>query len=292
MTTTERPFGLSRDDSALIISLACSLDEKPGSNWVQAGGGLPDYICEVARAIKKTGKDTSTAIAMAVSRVKRWAATGKGETKAKAAKAIAQWEALKAKGGKRKSATVKASHSPAQASEVLVMLSKATTSTPDYSLDSIRAAWDSQRSQARRARRKADPTTWTDTEAPYEYAYVKEVWNRWLIVRAGDSEERYFRVPYSVASDGEVSFGTPSEVKQSYVDVVTPSDTDGSLDDLTLLTAMALSTEDTCTASPLPDLGPLSQSHVKSLVELNGFVARVVPPTSWVTDVARWRDGL
>jgi hypothetical protein len=82
-----------------VISLAgCSLDEHPGkSNWVEKGGGLPQYICEIARAIKRSGKTTSQAIAIAVGRVKKWAATGEGDTKAKAAAAVAEWEKLKGK---------------------------------------------------------------------------------------------------------------------------------------------------------------------------------------------------
>lgn len=91
---------LSSGDQELILAFAgCSLDEKPGSNWVQGAGGLPDYICRIARAVKKTGKTTSEAIAIAVSRVKVWA-TGAGvdkDTQAKAAAAIAEWEKLRAK---------------------------------------------------------------------------------------------------------------------------------------------------------------------------------------------------
>lgn len=100
---------LTSEDHALIVAFAgCSLDESPGSNWVEKAGGLPEYICEIARAIKKTGKTTSSAIAIAVSRVKVWA-SGKGvdkDTQAKAAKALAQWEAKRAKA---KSDNVKAS---------------------------------------------------------------------------------------------------------------------------------------------------------------------------------------
>lgn len=65
----------------------------------------------MARAIKKTGKSTSQAIAIAVSRVKVWA-TGKGVdkgTQAKAAKAVAEWEAKKAK-SKAKTKGKKADH--------------------------------------------------------------------------------------------------------------------------------------------------------------------------------------
>lgn len=91
---------LTDEDHALIVAFAgCSLDESPGSNWVQNAGGLPEYICEIARAIKKTGKTTSSAISIAVSRCRVWA-TGKGvdkDTQGKAAKAIAEWDAKRAK---------------------------------------------------------------------------------------------------------------------------------------------------------------------------------------------------
>lgn len=92
--------GLTDADSHLIVAFAgCSLDESPGSNWVQEQGGLPDYICRVAKAVRKTGKTTSEAIAIAVSRIKVWA-TGKGvdkDTQAKAVAALAEWEKKKAK---------------------------------------------------------------------------------------------------------------------------------------------------------------------------------------------------
>jgi hypothetical protein len=110
VTTT---VDLTGEDYDLIVAFAgCSLDEKPGSNWVQGSGGLPTYICEIARAIKRTGKSTQNAIQIAISRVKVWA-SGKGvdkDTQAKAAKAVAEWEALKAKSkAKTKAKDVKAS---------------------------------------------------------------------------------------------------------------------------------------------------------------------------------------
>jgi hypothetical protein len=91
---------LTSEDQELIVAFAgCSLDESPGSNWVQKAGGLPEYICQVAKGIKKTGKTTSEAIAIAVSRMKVWA-TGKGvdkDTQAKATAALAEWEEKRAK---------------------------------------------------------------------------------------------------------------------------------------------------------------------------------------------------
>lgn len=99
------------DDLHLIVAFAgCSLDEKPGSNYVQDNGGLPDYICRIARAIKKTGKSTSQAIAIALSRTRKWAAGADNvdaDTRAKSAKAIAEWDKLRAK-SKAKTAAKKA----------------------------------------------------------------------------------------------------------------------------------------------------------------------------------------
>lgn len=83
-----------------IVCLAgCSLDMHPGkSNWVEKHGGLPQYICEIAKDIVEGGRTVSSAIAIAVGRVKHWAVTSTDpKTKAKAAAAVAQWEALKAR---------------------------------------------------------------------------------------------------------------------------------------------------------------------------------------------------
>jgi len=87
------------------LSAGCSLDMHPGGkNWVEKNGGLPNYICEIAKDILEGGgKSVSSAIAIAVSRVKVWAAGGgkvKPETQAKAAKAVAAWERLKGRAGK------------------------------------------------------------------------------------------------------------------------------------------------------------------------------------------------
>ena len=88
---------------------SASLDRSPKKNWVENSGELPAYVREIARSIEKTGKTLSQAIAIAISRIKAWAAGGdnvSAKTRAKAAKALAAWEALKAK---NKARTVKAS---------------------------------------------------------------------------------------------------------------------------------------------------------------------------------------
>ena len=90
---------------AVFLAGGCTLDSSSGKNWVEGEGGLPEYICEIARAILRDGKmDTSRAIATAVSRCKVWCAGGgdvDADTKAKACAAIAQWEKKKASARKK-----------------------------------------------------------------------------------------------------------------------------------------------------------------------------------------------
>jgi hypothetical protein len=116
--TDENMAGLSRDDIDLIVALSHvyedehwvslgRLERKPGKNdnWIESVGKLPAYIEEVAVSLhEKRGMPISRAIATAISRIKKWAVTGKADTKAKAAKAIAQWEALKAKAKAKRAA--------------------------------------------------------------------------------------------------------------------------------------------------------------------------------------------
>lgn len=86
-----------------IVNLAgCTLERVPGKqNWLDEVGGLPEYICEVAKSIhEKRGKSISNAIQIAVGVVKRWA-KGLGDvnpdTRAKAAAAVVAWEAKRAR---------------------------------------------------------------------------------------------------------------------------------------------------------------------------------------------------
>lgn len=77
-----------------------SLDKSPRKNWVEKKGGLPPYVRGVARGIAKQhgGDVTSRDIAIAIARMKVWAAGGghvRPAVRAAAAKAVAQWEAMK-----------------------------------------------------------------------------------------------------------------------------------------------------------------------------------------------------
>lgn len=99
------------------------LKNKPDkTNWVEKAGHLPDYIKRIAEHIKGDNPswDDGRAIASAVNTVKRWAAGGtvhehgggtvSADTKAKAAAAVAEWEAKKAssKGTKLSAAEIEA----------------------------------------------------------------------------------------------------------------------------------------------------------------------------------------
>jgi hypothetical protein len=94
-TASTRPCSLAKDPG------------HPGDNWVTRAGGLPTYICNMAKAIKKKGMTTSKAIAIAVGRMDNLIATSKNpQVKEEASKAKAEWEADRAKAH----ATVKAAH--------------------------------------------------------------------------------------------------------------------------------------------------------------------------------------
>ena len=112
---SQKRINLTNDDVALIVELSRrhSLETKPGGpdNWVEAvGGEIPDYISQIALALIRSGKTKSQAISIAISRCKAWAAGGDGvnaDTRAKAAKAIAEWNALRAKAAAKKAAKTK-----------------------------------------------------------------------------------------------------------------------------------------------------------------------------------------
>lgn len=98
---------LSAADRALVrefvmVELASKglLDRSPKKNWVEEEGGLPAYIEEVANSLHtKRGMPIQKAIQVAVGRIKAWAHGGgnvDADTVAKAQKALAQWEKMKA----------------------------------------------------------------------------------------------------------------------------------------------------------------------------------------------------
>ena len=210
---------LSADDIELTVKLAgCSLaTNNKDDNWVDKAGGLPEYICEIARSIKKTGKTTSQAIAIAVSRVKKWAAGGDNvepDTRAKAAKALAQWEKMKAK-SKGKTVAASMRHDGSE----YIMLSAVAS----YSMDRVREAFSAKERTKRELIERANSLMRDQDEAmepiPCEYRYVREVWSDFLIVEDGKSPQGFVKVPYTVAADGTITWGAETPVMQTYTDV-------------------------------------------------------------------------
>ena len=101
-------MALSAPEDLDTIELGGRLNWSPRENWIEkvSTTGLPDYIETVAIGIMKgTGYPRERAIPIAISRIKRWAAGldgVKADTIAKAAKARAEWEKLKAKAAARR----------------------------------------------------------------------------------------------------------------------------------------------------------------------------------------------
>ena len=167
----------------VLYFAGCSLDSSPKSNWVENRGGLPEYICRIARAIMRSGRSKQTAIQMAISRVKVWASGGgnvKADTRAKAAAAVAEWEKMKA------SRLGKLAQFE-QTGDVLVL----SATLPSFSLEGIRRAWDAQQDTSKEA------------------GQVSEVWTDAVVVTNPDGS--CDRVPFEML-DGAVSFGEAQRV--------------------------------------------------------------------------------
>lgn len=219
------------DDIQMILWLSgagsCSLDSSPKKNWVENAGGLPNYICKIAKAVMKSGKSKSSAIAIAVSRVKKWAAGGSdvdADTRAKAAAAVAEWEKLKGKSKAGK--LVKASR---QDGSEYVMFSNVGS----FNMDMVRRAWN-LREQANR--KSLYETSGDDS---YPYSYVRETWSDFLLVELENVDgPSVAKVPYSV-NGLDVEFGEPVPVKEVWVEVddELSSDEKNLLGDLMVLSA-------------------------------------------------------
>lgn len=209
------------DDFDLILLAAgagCSLDSSPKKNWVENSGGLPNYICKIAKAVMKSGKSKSSAIAIAVSRTKKWAAGGgdvDADTKAKAAKALAEWNALKAKNKARQ--VVSASRADDTG---YLMLSNISS----FNTEMVRVAWNT-RERALREAAFEKKNTYGDSSEPvardyYPYTYIKELWTDHILIEVEDKDGmKLANVPYTVADNGDVEFGEAKAVEIRYVEM-------------------------------------------------------------------------
>ena len=207
----------------LILKLAaagpCSLDSSPKKNWVEKAGGLPNYICHIAKGVMKSGKSKGQAIAIAVSRCKVWAAGGgdvDADTRGKAAKAVSEWEALKGKNAAKK--IVKASRH--DGFEYLML-----TNVGSFNTEMIRSAWNARERAIRKAKEAAHRSEHGDgpfsMDSPvlmHEYSWIRELWTDYIIVEVeGREGSEFHKVPYTVEGT-DVEFGDPTEVKQEWVD--------------------------------------------------------------------------
>lgn len=197
---------LDYDDAGLLVlaTSSASLDESPKENWVERGGGLPPYVRKLARAIMKTGKSKSQAIAIAISRIKKWAAGGDGvdaDTKAKAAAALAKWEKLKAS---NKAGKVALTDYPDREGKYLML-----TATKSFNTAQVRTAYEGIQAAERRAR---------GSKEPYSYSWIRELWTDHIIVENESEGTRgvtFQKIPY-VVENGEVLFGDPVQVEQAW----------------------------------------------------------------------------
>lgn len=231
-------MSMSIEDYDLIVTLGaggCSLNRSPRSNWVEKNGGLPGYICQIARAINGgKGHDVSSSIAIAVSRAKAWAHGANKvtpKTQAKAAAAVAQWEALKAHA--HAGHVVKATNSNG---ETFIQLSVIGS----FNTNIVRDAWEAQQRAQREAEKAADANgTDDDSNSPSEaveaavYSWVTELWTDYIIVRSSTPQgEQLWKVAYTVDDDGDqVIFDKAVPVTVQYVPDVETGDDNEDLSD-------------------------------------------------------------
>lgn len=194
------------------LTSSASLDRSPEKNWVENAGNLPPYIRKLARAIEKEGHDLSSAIAIAIGRSKDWAKGGDGvdaDTQAKAAKAVAQWEALKAKNASGKVAKLSREDGSGY-----LMLSNVGT----FNTEVVRRAWDAIEREKRKAYREKHPQA-HDAYDVIPYTYIRELWTTYIIVETeGRGGNAFAKIPYTVSKNNEVTFGAPVPVEQVWKD--------------------------------------------------------------------------
>lgn len=192
------------------LTSSASLDRSPKKNWVENSGNLPPYVRKLARAIEKDGKTLSQAIAIAISRIKKWAAGGDdvdADTQAKAAKALGQWEALKAK-----NASKKVSLSRREDGTEFLMLSN----VGNFNVQVVRNAWEALTREKRQKFREAHPNQ--DAYEAIPYSYIRELWTTYIIVETeGIGNTSFVKIPYTVKKT-EVTFGDPVPVEQVWKD--------------------------------------------------------------------------
>lgn len=204
------------DETVLeLATSSASLDRSPKKNWVENAGGLPPYVRKLARAISRRGKSLDRAIAIAISRVKAWAAGGgdvDADTRAKAVKALAQWNAIKAKSA----AKSKVKMSAVDGAEYIAL-----SSASSYNVEIVRSAWNARESARRKAQQKESYGTQTEAPEPYApYRYISELGSDYIIVTEedGPSAGHRYKSSYVVDSNDNVFFGPERRIVQLWVE--------------------------------------------------------------------------
>lgn len=279
----------------------CNLNSSPRHNWVENAGGLPNYICHVARAIHRSrGMPLEHAIPAAIQTVKRWAAGGGGvsaSVKGKAAAAVAAWEALKSKAhakGTGKHVTHASEHvatayelSEEDQAVVLSQMEEGagiltltlSVPPPRQGLAKLAAAYDvssvgSKYMDMVRNQRSYWAQYGSGTgELPY--FHIKNVWvdsgsGGYLIVDTDSSTDECYKVPFSITPEGEPEFDSPVPVRlqQEYVeldDSDEPSDSSYS------------SSGDAPMKDPVPALARKAASALEKLALSRGIDLHPVP---------------
>lgn len=210
-------------------------------NWVDKAGGLPKYIRMVAHALIRKGATKARAIATAVATMKRWAANVGGKVSEKvqaaAAKAIAEWEAMKAKADATKAAAYDPSYDTLPivtiydpSLDVKGMGSPISESTYPY----LPGTYEARMREVREAvTSMLRGEALNDDEDKYEWDYVdvRATWDDRVIAtrhkwQPVECEESY-EIPYTVDDDG-VNLGEMDPVILQVVAIADDSDDDGS----------------------------------------------------------------
>lgn len=188
---------------ALLAEMEAKYDTSPigepgnRENWVDQVGGLPLYIRAIAHALIREGRSESRAIAMAVAAVKRWARGGDdvtAKTRAKAAKAVAEWEAKKAR-------------------------ARADNKALEAKMTNMDGSYEHRRDLIRDAARDMfrgeddQSAACVGVEATYDTHVVLSVINE---DEDGTRRDNSYVVPYAFTG-GAVSLGEPEEVHLSVV---------------------------------------------------------------------------
>lgn len=182
-----------------------SLNRSPKKNWVEKAGQLPAYIQHIAKDIhEEKGVPLEKAIPMAIAAVKKWARGGDDvnpDTQAKAAKAVAEWEKLKA-----------ASHAGKTAEQ------PSPTETIESTLfPHLPGTYEELREQIRQEAAKTFATFSIDAG----HVEVMGTWPTHAVITAygADGTAKSFEVPYRLTAGGDnptvITLAEPEPVELS-----------------------------------------------------------------------------